>query len=132
VNEHPSSRPGKILVMDDDNLLCTTARLMLQRLGYAIELAAHGEEAVALYHQALKSDYPVDIAILDLKVVGGMGAVPAAKLILDMHPEAKLVVASGSTSDPEMINPREHGFATALAKPFVIGDLGMLLGDLLD
>jgi hypothetical protein len=31
-----------------------------------------------------------------------------------------------------MINPRGHGFATALAKPFVIGDLGMLLGDLLD
>ncbi len=118
--------------MDDDQLVCTTARLMLTRLGYDVVLAAHGQEAVALYNQNLKSDYPVDVAILDLKVNGGMGAPESAKLILELDPAAKLVVASGSAHDPEMVSPAEHGFVTALAKPFMVGDMGMLLGELLD
>lgn len=118
--------------MDDDDLVRTTARLMLMRLGYDVVLATHGQEAVALYHQHLQSDYPVDVAILDLKVTDGMGATGSAKLILDIHPEATLVVASGSANAPEMINPDEYGFAADLSKPFVVGDLGLLLGNLLD
>lgn len=127
-----ASRPGKILVMDDDQLVCTTAHMMLTRLGYDVVLAVHGEEAVALYHHHLKSDYPVDVSILDLKVIGGMGAPETAKLILELDPAAKLVVASGSAHDPEMVSPTEHGFVTSLAKPFMVGDVGLLLGELLD
>lgn len=124
--------PPKILVMDDDTLVCGTARLMLQRLGYAVVLAADGEQAIEIYTQAQDSDHPVALAILDLKVDGGMGAVETARRLRDIDPEAKLVVSSGSTNLPEMVHHQQHGFQGFLAKPFLVGDVGMVVGELLD
>jgi CheY-like chemotaxis protein len=124
--------PGKVLVMDDDELLRSTARLMLVRLGYDAVLAANGDEAVFLYRQHLESDYPVDVAILDLKVPDGVGALELAPMIRELDPAARLVVASGSVEDPAMVDCHAHGFQAALCKPFVIAQVGMLIGELLD
>ena len=127
-----TSQTPLILVMDDDRLVCSTARLMLIRLGYEVVLAADGESAIHEYARSLESDRPVSVAILDIKVVGGQGAVAAAMGILALDPEATLVVSSGSTIVPELVHFQDFGFAGRLAKPFLVGDLGMLVGELLD
>lgn len=132
MSEKTPRHPGKVLVMDDDQLVLETARLILQRLGFDAVLAADGQEALALYQQHLTSDYPVDVVILDLIVRGGTGAVETAALILEVDPAACLVVASGATSDPVMTKFRNHGFRASIAKPFDVAGLGMLVGELLD
>jgi two-component system cell cycle sensor histidine kinase/response regulator CckA len=128
-----TERPAvRILVMDDDQMLLATARLMLARLDYGVALATDGSEAIQIYRDALASEAPVRVAILDLRVPGGMGALEAAEEILKLDPQACLVLASGSTSEPAMLDFRDHGFAAVISKPFVLADLGLLLGELID
>ncbi len=132
MNESNPRNPGKVLVMDDDQMVRATARLMLQRLGFDVELAADGQEAIAIYQRQLASDYPVDVVILDLKVPGAMGAAEAAARILALDPDAKLVVASGSANDPVMVEYAANGFCGRIAKPFLVAQVGMVVGELLD
>lgn len=132
MNDISHQHPGKVLVMDDDRLVLQTARLILQRLGFDVLLVADGTEAVTLYRQHFNTDYPVDVVILDLIVRGGMGALAAAAKIREIDPEACLVVASGATNDPAMIDCQANGFRASITKPFDIAGLGMLVGELLD
>jgi CheY-like chemotaxis protein len=118
--------------MDDDELVCRTAQLMLTRLGYEVALSADGQQAIQVYIEARETDNPVAAAILDLKISGGMGAVETAQCLLDLDPDARLVVASGSTNVPEMTHYLDYGFSGCLAKPFLVADVGMVLGELLD
>ena len=132
MTEAERRRPGKILVMDDDHMILATARLMLTRLNLDVVLAGDGREAVDIYAQALASDYPVSICILDLRVPGGMGAMEAAQHIRELDPAARLVLASGFTNELPMLEFQEYGFDAAITKPYVMSDLGTVVGELLD
>ncbi len=127
-----SPQSPRVLVMDDDPMVRETARRMLARLGYAVALAVDGDEAVQIYRASLDTDDPIAVAILDLKVPGGMGGVEAAGNLLDIDPEACLVVSSGATNVPEMREHETYGFSATLAKPFQLTELGMVLGELVD
>jgi two-component system phosphate regulon response regulator OmpR len=132
MSDPASARPGKILVMDDDKMLLATARLMLQRLGFDALLAEDSRQALDLYLEHLQTDYPVDVAILDLQMSREQGGVVTAGRILEAHPAARLVLASDSTNHEVMVNFREHGFSACIAKPFVLAQLGAVLGELLE
>lgn len=125
-------RPGKILVMDDEHLVLATARLMLRRLGYVPVLVENIDQAVAAYAEGLAAGDPVHVAILDLVIKGSEGAPEAAARLLELDPQARLVVASGSPSHPVMENYADHGFLDRIVKPFALADLGGLLGSLID
>lgn len=127
-----SLSPPRVLVMDDDPMVCETARRMLARLGYAVTLAADGAEAVQIYRSSLNTDDPIAVAILDLKVPDGMGGVEAAVSLLDIDPDACLVVSSGATNVPEMREHETYGFSATLAKPFQLTELGMVVGELVE
>ena len=51
--------------------------------------------------------------------------------ILEIDPEAVLVVSSGYSSDPVMANFREFGFSGAVPKPFAAEELGRELNRLI-
>jgi CheY-like chemotaxis protein len=71
----------------------------------------------------LESDNPVDLVILDLTIPGGMGGKETAQKLLQLDPEARLIVASGYSNDPVMAGDREDGFRAAVAKPFTLKEL---------
>ena len=50
-----------------------TASDILASIGYSVEVAADGAEAVELYKQAKDSETPFDAVIVDLTIPGGMG-----------------------------------------------------------
>ena len=115
---------ARILIMDDDAMLLEVIKNMLTRLGQKVTLTKDGEGAVETYRQAAE---PFDLVILDLTVPGGMGGREAAERILDFDPDAKLVVASGYSTDPVMAHYREYGFSGAIEKPFKIEELVELM-----
>jgi len=127
--EHP--RPvlgaGRILVMDDHDLVRKGVRLLLANLGYTTAVARDGREAVRLYRQALKAGERFDVVILDLTVRSGTGAEDTIKRLLALDPKVTALVSSGFLHDPVMTRFRDHGFRGVLPKPYTIDELARTL-----
>jgi len=121
--EEPGVRTGRVLLMDDEEMIRDIGHRILSRLGYETELAADGNEAIAMYQEAMDSGKPFEIVILDLTVKGGLGGKDAVKKILKINPHAKVIVSSGYSNDPVMARFREYGFRGALPKPYKIIDM---------
>jgi CheY-like chemotaxis protein len=96
---------------------------MLKHIGYEVEVAKDGAEAIALYEQAQESQFPFNVVILDLTVPGGMGGKEAIEKLIELDPQAKAIVSSGYSSDPVMSNFREYGFSSVVSKPYKIEEL---------
>jgi CheY-like chemotaxis protein len=111
---------GKILLMDDDTNILTTVSKTLMMIGYRVELAKDGSEAIKLYQQAMESACPFDAVIMDLTIREGMGGKEAMVRLLEIDPEVKVIVSSGYSTDTIMANYKEHGFRGVISKPYQI------------
>ncbi len=109
---------GKILVMDDDEIIREMAAEILGHLGYNSVICCDGNEAIKLYRQAIAAKEPFAAAIMDLTIPGGMGGKEAAAWILEIDPDAVLIVSSGYSDDPVIANFRQYGFSGVVPKPF--------------
>ncbi len=118
---------GKILVMDDEEIVREVLGAMLLSIGYEVEYATSGEEAVELYRVAKGSGEPFDAVILDLTIPGGMGGKKAIHGLLKIDPGVKAIVSSGYSHDPVMADFREYGFSGVAAKPYKIKQLSETL-----
>ncbi len=117
----------KVLLMDDDEICRHVGRDLLEHLGYSVELAYRGEQAVELYQVALDSNEPFHVVIVDLAIPDGMGGKDTVEKILQIDPSAKVIVSSGSLNNPEMINFSTYGFCAALSKPVDLKQLSDVL-----
>ena len=113
---------GRILVMDDEEIVREVAGRMLEYLGYEVEVAVDGVEALERYQKARESGEPFDAVIMDVIVAGGMGGEEAIRKLLEIDSEAKAIVSSGSR-DPAMTEFAQYGFRGVIAKPYRIAEL---------
>ena len=120
----------RILVMDDEEMIRQLMASMMDRLGYAYEMAVEGGEAVELYRNAKAAGKPFDALILDLSNKIGLDGKTAMQQILEINPEAIGIVASGYAQDPVISEPREYGFCRAIAKPYSIKNLKKILDEI--
>jgi PAS domain S-box-containing protein len=109
---------GKILVMDDEEIIRDVAADILGHLGYSAVACCDGSEAIELYRQAITTKEPFTAVIMDLTIPGGMGGREAAARILEVDPDALLIVSSGYSNDPVIANFHHYGFSGVVAKPF--------------
>jgi CheY-like chemotaxis protein len=116
--------------MDDDERVRRITGAMLQQVGYAVEFARNGEEAIERYRREKEAGKRIDAVILDLTVQGGMGGEKALRRLLAIDPEIKAVISSGYADDPVMKDFRAYGFVAAIAKPYTVEKLRELLGKL--
>jgi len=127
-----ASCSGRVLVMDDEELVVDVASLMLEELGCAVDTCGDGSAAVDLYRTALERGAPYDVVILDLTVPGGMGGLEAARLIREIDPRAVLIVSSGYSRDSVASDYRSHGFTGAVMKPYSLEILSEELGRVME
>ncbi len=112
-----------VMVMDDDEMVLTVAEAQLIALCHNPVLVIDGGQAIDRYQKMRDSDTPVDIVIMDLTIPGGMGGKEAAEKLLQIDPEARLIVASGYSNDPVMAEYGKYGFKAAISKPFDLKEL---------
>ncbi len=126
-----SWRNGKVLVMDDEELVRDVAAQMLEALGHEAVCTENGEEAIEKLKEAIRSGSPFHAAILDLTVKGGMGGAQVAARLAEIDPEIKIIVSSGYSDNSVISNYRAYGFSASLGKPYTIEVLRDTLGGLL-
>lgn len=119
----PAVAAATVLVMDDEEMIRQIAQKQLSLLGHHAVLVADGEAAINKYQELQTNGTPVDIVMMDLTIPGGMGGREASKILLQLDPEAKIIVVSGYSNDPLMAHYREYGLSAAVIKPFDLGRL---------
>jgi PAS domain S-box-containing protein len=124
-------RAGRVLVMDDERVVCDVAGELIKALGHEVEFAAHGKEAIDKYQKAPQSGKPFDVVILDLTIRGGMGGAETMRRLMEIDPAVKAVVSSGYSDDTVTSNYDELGFKAFLKKPYNVDDLRAVLDDIL-
>ncbi len=125
--EMPADTPitgrGKILVMDDEDIIRDFLYHELTDIGYDVKVTSNGTEAVEQYRKAKTRGKPFQAVILDLTVSGAMGGKEAIKQLQEIDPKVKAIVSSGYANDPIMANYKKYGFRTVVTKPYRVGEL---------
>ncbi len=125
----PAPHPGRgrILVMDDDEMIRQVLGQMLSGLGYQPEFARDGAEALACFERSRREGRPHDVVIMDLTVPGGMGGKETIQQLRAIDPGVKAIVSSGYCNDPVIAEFNRHGFAAILVKPYQSDELSRVL-----
>ncbi|MGD9331756.1 MAG: PAS domain S-box protein, partial [Desulfobacterales bacterium] len=126
-----STGQGKLLIMDDEEMILQVASGMLERLGYETHCTQTGQEAIDLYRQAYEQGAPFDAVIMDLTVPGHMGGKEAIQHLKAFDPRVKAIVSSGYSNDPVMAHYRDYDFCGIIAKPFSLEDLSTVVHEVL-
>lgn len=129
--EVPITGKGKVLIMDDEEIIRDLLHDELIDVGYEVLLANDGAEAIKQYTKAKESGKPYDAVILDLTVPGAMGGKEVIKKLLEIDPNVKAIVSSGYSTDPIMSDFKKYGFSGIAPKPYKVEELEKTLRDLL-
>lgn len=118
---------GKILIMDDEADIRDILGKMLGHLGYEVDSACNGQEALILYREAKEKGRPYTAVVVDLTIPGGMGGKETVQNLKTLDPQITALVSSGYSNDPVMADPESFGFKGVIAKPYNLSDLSRAL-----
>lgn len=119
----PEVKSARIMIMDDDKMVREITKEQLVTMGHEAVLVKDGDEAIIKYQEAMKEGKPIDLVIMDLTIPGGTGGKKGARRLLQIDPEAKIIVSSGYSNDTVMANHKKYGFIATLKKPFSLNEL---------
>ena len=110
---------AKILIVDDDNAVQATIRLLLERAGHSVVVAGDGRKGLAAFEAG---DF--DLLFLDI-FMPGMDGLETMRLIHQQQPLIPIIVISGnpvtwdSASGPDFLTmATKLGAVSSLQKPF--------------
>jgi two-component system response regulator RegA len=113
-----------LLLVDDDQVLCTVMARALQRRGYDVVLAHDYQSALDA-----AAGRPLEFAVIELKFPGGSG-LSLVKELMDLNRRARVVVLTGYGSIATAIAAIKSGAHYYLTKPANADDVvAVLRGD---
>ncbi|RLB22610.1 MAG: hypothetical protein DRG71_06915 [Deltaproteobacteria bacterium] len=105
-----------VLLVDDEETLRDLGTRILEEFGYKTIVAPNGESALEIY-QANRDR--IDLVILDL-IMPGMGGRQCLKKILEINPEANVIIASGYAVNGKTKEALEAGAKGFVSKPYEV------------
>jgi two-component system, cell cycle sensor histidine kinase and response regulator CckA len=105
---------GKILLVDDEKGVIEVCFEMLETLGYEVETASSGMEAIKILD---KDPSKIDLVILDM-VMPGMNGLDTYEAIRKICPDIRVLVSSGYSKEEELKEMIEKGCDDFILKPF--------------
>ena len=114
---------GRILVVDDEELVRDVVSRMLERLGYEGVAVASGREAVDYYEE---SGGEVAAVLIDVRMPG-MDGRECFRALKAIDPHVRAVLATGGGAGDSLQDLLDEGVAALVKKPFEIGGLDAVL-----
>ncbi len=113
----PSTEKTRILILDDEPIVCKRLKPAFQKAGYEVETMTDSASAMTRFEQA-----PFDVVITDLKMEGMDGMSFLAK-IKEISPDTGVVVITGFATLDTAKESFRKGAYDFLAKPFKLNDI---------
>jgi PAS domain S-box-containing protein len=123
----PGNGQTRILIMDDSQVVISALSEILPEMGYEVEFARNGDQAISTYQKEKNSGYSFDIVIIDLNISKGLGGEETMKKLLEIDPKIQAIVSSGYPTEAAMLKPDKFGFKAAIAKPYRIEELSEII-----
>lgn len=120
-------RSGRVLVLDDEEIICELITHALAPMGMEVVPALDAETAIELFKQSLVEGRRFDLLITDLTLPGGTGGKEVVQTLSEMDPDLKAIVSSGYKNDPVMSRCNEFGFCAAISKPYELEELAKVV-----
>ncbi len=118
----------RILVADDELFILEIMTDMLESLGYEVETAEGGKQAIELFSQTPDQ---FDVVIADLTMPKVTGTQLAIK-IKEIRSDIPIILTTGMTFDPDTHGDQFGEFAAVLNKPILFQQLAETLRQVLD
>ncbi|MDH3885040.1 MAG: sigma-54 dependent transcriptional regulator [Desulfobacterales bacterium] len=112
-----SLKPAKVLVIDDESVICDGCRLALSEKGHAVDTFNGGGEGMDAIR---RGDY--ELLMLDLKLPDADG-MDLLKALREEKPRLAVIVMTGYSSVQNAVAAMKQGAADYLAKPFTDDEL---------
>jgi len=109
--------PIRLLILDDEPIVCKRLKPTFQKLGYDVETFTDSASALARLQE--KS---FDIVITDLKMEGADGMQVLAG-VKEVSPATRVIVITGFATMETARESYRKGAFDFIAKPFKLGDL---------
>ncbi len=116
-----------VLVADDEGVVQTHLKMILEKAGYKVIVAGDGEEGVARFRE----NSAISLVLADV-VLPGKNGLEMLNEIRKMKPGIKVLFISGYTAEFLRDNGTIDDAAQLITKPFRTGDLLQKVREVLD
>lgn len=123
----PTAGKGRILIVDDEEVVREMASDMLTSMGYEVVTVRDGQEAVDYYQDHADK---IDLALIDM-VMPRLGGRDCFRALKGINPNVRAVLTTGYGRDgaaQEILNEGMRGFAH---KPYGLRDLSEVIAEAL-
>jgi DNA-binding NtrC family response regulator len=107
----------RILVLDDEPIVCKRLQPALEKLGFEVDTFTQSVEAM---HQVQQSAYDIVITDLKMKEVDGMRFLEEVK---KQRPETEVIVITGFATMETAKQSFQKGVFDFIAKPFKLSEI---------
>ena len=118
---------GHVLLVDDEELVRSSTRRLLKKLGFTVYLANDGRTALDIYRE--KGDL-ISLVILDM-VMPEADGYETFKGLVEIDPHVRVLLCSGYAKNETIEGLLSSGALGFLEKPFDLGTLSTELNNLL-
>ena len=117
-----------ILFVDDEEMVMNVGAEILERLGYTVQTAGSGKEAIRI---CTENRGKFDLVILDM-IMPGMGGRIVYEKIKEADPDVKILLSSGYSIDTHALELLKKGCSGFIQKPFGLKSLSQKVREVLD
>ncbi|HYA03098.1 MAG TPA: response regulator [Syntrophobacteria bacterium] len=107
----------KVMVLDDEPIVCKRLQPALEKLGYEVETFIHSEEAM---RRIQETNYDIIVTDLKMKGIDGMQFLQEAK---KRSPKTEVIVITGFATLETARESFQKGVFDFIAKPFKLGEI---------
>ncbi len=126
--DHLHEGTGKILVVDDEEVIRNMLSRIFEGLGYTVEVCKDGQEAVEYYSKNYRN---IDVVILDV-MMPRLGGYDCFLRLKEINPDVKAIVASGYSAGKDAKRIIEKGALCFIQKPFDVRKISQIVHEVLN
>ena len=124
-SDEPVRGTGHVLIVDDEESVCSFVRTSLRDLGYTVSTCADGASGVDHYREHHRE---IDLVILDL-IMPKMNGQDAFREMRRINPNVRALVSSGFSHTQAARQMLDDGALALLNKPFRITELSQAVAE---